>query len=505
MRETQDSAVERVASPDDGEHLRLVVEATPIAIVVVDERGAITLANTQAQLMFGYPAAELLGKSVDMLVPERFRKAHPDLRGGYLGAPVSRPMGEGRDLFGLRRDGSEVPIEIGLNPLRTPQGMFVLAAIIDLTERIRSEEQLRLVVEAAPNAMILTDAAGHITLVNTAVERLFGYERNELLGKSVDELVPERFRHGHPRLRHDYAVAPTTRAMGAGRDLFGLRKDGREVPIEIGLNPISTPLGQFVLASIIDITERKHAEELRLANAGILQHATELEALNAELESFSYSVSHDLRAPVRAVLGYTRAIQEDYDEVLDDEGRRLLGVVHSEASRMGDLIDDLLTFSRLGRQAMQSGPVNMTSLVRDVVTEQVRLAGARESIFEIADLPGVDGDRVLLRQVWANLISNAIKYSSKQPEPQVRIWATLEPARAIFHVRDNGVGFDMKYADKLFGVFQRLHRSDEFAGTGVGLAIVQRIVRRHSGSVWADARLGEGATFSFAVPIGGSA
>ena len=234
-------------------------------------------------------------------------------------------------------------------------------------------------------------------------------------------------------------------------------------------------------------------EQLRL-------HAAELEALNSDLESFSYSISHDLRSPVRAVLGYSRAIYEDYADQLDDEGRRLLAVVQSEASRMGDLIDDLLNFSRLGRQPIVDALVNMTSLAREVATEQARLAGVETAAFEIADLPAIHGDRVLLRQVWTNLLSNAIKYSGKNEHPQLSVWATEEPQRTIYHVRDDGVGFDMAYADKLFGVFQRLHRSDEFPGTGVGLAIVHRIVQRHGGTIWAAATLGAGATFSFALP-----
>jgi PAS domain S-box-containing protein len=458
------------------EHLRLVIEATPIAMVVATEGGSITLANKHAYVLFGFGTGELLGRPVDMLVPERFRTADPTLRSDYALALTDQPMGARHDLFGLRKDGSEVAIEIGLNPLQTPHGSFVLASIIDITERKHTEEHLRLLIEAAPNAIVVLDGAGLLVLVNSQAERLFGYQRAELLGHTIEILIPKR---------------------ADGRDPFGLHKDGTKIPIEIGLNPSSTPQGEFVLASIIDITEHKRAEELRLA------HIAELEAVNAELESFSYSVSHDLRAPVRAVLGYACAIEADYAPLLDDEGRRLLGVVQSEASRMGELIDDLLAFSRLGRQSMSSVMVNMTSLVRDVAAEEADLAGKQRAIVEISDLPGVTGDRVLLRQVWANLLSNAIKYSSKEPDQQLNVWATVEAGCVVYHVRDNGVGFDMQYAGKLFGVFQRLHRSDEFAGTGVGLAIVQRIVQRHGGSAWADARPNEGATFSFSLPICG--
>jgi light-regulated signal transduction histidine kinase (bacteriophytochrome) len=233
-------------------------------------------------------------------------------------------------------------------------------------------------------------------------------------------------------------------------------------------------------------------------------HALELEALNAELESFSYSVSHDLRAPVRAVLGYAAAIREDYGAKLDDEGRRLLSVVESEASRMGMLIDDLLAFSRLGRQQMVVADVPMTELARDVAAECAREVGRDPARIVIDELPIARGDRALLRQVWVNLISNAIKYSGKHPDPHVHVWGTRDAASVTYHVRDNGVGFDMAYADKLFGVFQRMHRNAEFPGTGVGLAIVMRIVQRHSGTVTAFAQLGEGATFSFTLPMEGT-
>ncbi len=246
----------------------------------------------------------------------------------------------------------------------------------------------------------------------------------------------------------------------------------------------------------IELTRTNAAEEL------LRLHAWELESLNAELESFSYSVSHDLRAPVRAVLGFVRAIEEECAADIGVEGRRLLGIVQHEASRMGDLIDDLLAFSKLGRQPMQSSTVNMNALVHEAVQEQVAAAGGQSPSVTIDDLPSAQGDRVLLRQVWVNLISNAFKYASKKSSPEVYVWATRENAMTTYHVRDNGVGFDMRYAQKLFGVFQRLHRADEFPGTGVGLAIVMRVIKRHGGAVRADARMGEGATFSFELPSG---
>src|ERR1041384_3683337 len=237
------------------------LEAAAGAILMIDRRGAIRTANQKAETLFGYGTGELTGKSVEELVPEHYRSGHGALRDVFLVHPEARPMGGGRELFGLRRDGSEVPIEIGLNPIQTDEGVFVLANIIDITERRRAEEQFRIVVEASPNAILMVNSEGLITLVNTQTERLFGYTRSELIGQRVEMLTPERYRREHPQLRSSFFRHPSTRPMGVGRDLYGRRKDGTEVPIEIGLNPINTSDGMYVLASIIDISERKKREE----------------------------------------------------------------------------------------------------------------------------------------------------------------------------------------------------------------------------------------------------
>ena len=229
---------------------------------------------------------------------------------------------------------------------------------------------------------------------------------------------------------------------------------------------------------------------------------SELATLTAEFESFSYCVSHDLRAPVRAVSGFARTLEEDYGSLLDDEGRRLLSVIQGEAGRLAAMIDDVLALNRLGRQPMVRAPLDMMQLVQGVALDAVRTAADPKPTIDVSELAPVPGDFDLLRVVWENLLENAIKFSRAQDEPHVRVWSVSEEFRVVYHVRDNGVGFDMQYASKLFGVFQKLHRGNDDAGTGIGLAQVQRILRRHGGSVWADARLGEGATFSFALPIG---
>jgi PAS domain S-box-containing protein len=279
--------------------------------------------------------------------------------------------------------------------------------------------------------------------------------------------------------------------------------DGREMWVSTTKMPLrnsaAETIGVFGISH--DITDRKRAEHaIRQLNADLEKQAGQLQSANKELEAFSYSVSHDLRAPLRAIDGYTRILVEDYASLLDNEGKRICGVISREARRMGQLIDDLLAFSRLGRKEMYSSKIDMRALVVVVLNEMIREEDRERMDIHIARLPVVRGDSSLIRQVWVNLISNALKFTSKKERPVIEIASKASRDEITFYVRDNGAGFEMEYADKLFGVFQRLHSESEFSGTGVGLAIVQRIIRRHGGRVWAEGKVDQGATFYFALP-----
>jgi PAS domain S-box-containing protein len=279
------------------EHFRLAVEASPSGMLMVDRHGIIVLVNRQLEQQFGYHRNQLIGQSIEVLVPPRFRTAHLSDRERYMKLASARPMGKGRELYGLRKDGSEFPIEIGLNPVQTDQGTVVLASVVDITERKRAEEEFRVAVEASPNGMLMVDAAGVILMVNEQVEKEFGYSRSELIGKPVEMLLPHGVRDKHKMHRIDYFVRPEPRRMGEGRELFGLRKDGAEIPVEIGLNPIRTESGLRVLASVVDITERKRAEEqfrvaVESAPHGMLMvdESGTIILLNAQIErQFGYS------------------------------------------------------------------------------------------------------------------------------------------------------------------------------------------------------------------------
>lgn len=381
---------------------------------------------------------------------------------------------------------------------------------IDRAEAERSEAEKRRLTTAAmfeslfnsvPDAVVVVDNAGVIARVNRAAETTFGYTREELIGAPIEMLIPERFRPGHYALRSGYADKPRVRSMGAGLNLFAVRKDGREFPVDIMLGPLNTELGPLVLAVVHDVSEmRRSQKEIEALNAALGRQVGELENVNKELESFSYSVSHDLRAPLRAVDGFSRILAEDYEAKLDDEGRRFLRVIQDNTRRMGQLIDDLLAFSRLGRQEIATAPIDMRELAQSVIDELTQGVDMTRLTFAVGDLPPARGDRAMVRQVFVNLIANAIKFSSTRPQARVEVGAEARPGETVYFVRDNGVGFDMAYAHKLFGVFQRLHRQQDFEGTGVGLAIVQRVVHRHGGRTWAEAKQGEGAVFYFALP-----
>ena len=270
--------------------------------------------------------------------------------------------------------------------------------------------------------------------------------------------------------------------------------------------PVRDPKGHVLqwFATATDIDAQKQAEnDARQLNAMLERRVEErteqLVEANKELEAFSYSVSHDLRAPLRAVDGFSRILQEDYDDKLDDEGRRVLNVIRNSSQEMGRLIDDLLAFSRLGRTEMALAEVDMNALVRSVLDEMRRERGTLPEV-DLRPLPRARGNAALLRQVWVNLLSNAVKFSAKAERPHIEVGSYAEDSAQVYYVRDNGAGFDMTYYDKLFGVFQRLHRSDEYPGTGVGLAIVQRVVSKHGGKVWAQGAVGQGATFFFTLP-----
>jgi PAS domain S-box-containing protein len=734
--------------------LRQLIESAPNGVVMVDQSGKIVLVNAQIEKSFGYSREELLGQPIELLVPERYRQHHSSYRVAFTANPTTRPMGAGRDLFGRRKDGNEFPVEIGLSPLETDQGQMIVGTIVDITERKRAEESLRRsqerlagIIDSAMDAIVSVDENQHIVLFNSAAEKMFLYPSEEALGQPLDRFIPERFRAAHKEhVRNFGSTHVTKRTMGALGSLFGLRANGQEFPIEASISQVDSAEGKIFTVILRDVTQRQEAEQalkeqgqvldlapvfisdpvddrlliwntgsqklygwteqealgkrafdllqtqfpqplerlqaelfsrghwegelihtrrdgeqivvashwvlhrddqgkpkailkvnnditnlrraevklMRLATAveqsgdsivitdteGNIQYVNpafeqttgyssdevmgmnprflkggkasreyyqnlwqtigsgsqwtghftnrkkdgtlfeeeatispvrdsagnvfsyvavkrdvtermraeqqirqlneeleqrvadrtaQLQAANNELEAFSYSVSHDLRAPLRHINGFSQALLEDYDDALDETGKSYLQEVRGASQEMAQLIDDVLQLARITRSEMREEPVDLSELADSIIKDLKKQEPNRNVTIDIKEGLTARGDRRLLKIMLSNLIGNAWKFTARQADATISFGRIQKDDDLVYFVRDNGAGFNMTYVDKLFGAFQRLHTADEFEGTGIGLATVQRIVRRHRGNVWAEGIVDGGATFYFTL------
>jgi PAS domain S-box-containing protein len=470
-----------------------LLDVTGDSIMVLDMDGNITYWNRGAELRYGLTRAEAIGLNAYTLLKAQFSQPPSEiladlLRDGRWEGQISHTKrGGGRirvaSRWVLQRDERGRPISI-------------LKVSNDITARERADAKFRGLLESAPDAMVIVDSTGRIVLVNSETEALFGYTRQELLRLDMEHLFPARFGATDPSHRQGFCAALRERCTVAGDELYGLRKDGSEFPVEIRLSPLETEEGALLITAIRDATDRMKAE------AVIRERTAQLEALNKELEAFSYSVSHDLRAPLRAIDGFSRILVEEYSEQLVGDARDYLRLVRRNAQQMGRLVDDLLAHARMGRRPVRKQSLDPMSLVQQCADELVREQTGRRIEVSIGDLKRCEADATLLKQVWTNLLSNAIKYTRGRDVATIEVGCSADnhsAAETTYFVRDNGVGFDMRYADKLFGMFQRLHRAEDYEGTGVGLAIVRRIIHRHGGRVWAEARPEQGATFYFTL------
>lgn len=595
------------------QRFRALLETAPDAMVIIDQTGQIRLVNAQTERIFGCRREELIGQPVEVLIPERLRGQHIGHRSGYFHAPKVREMGAGLELSGRRSDGSEFPIEISLSPLETEQGTWVTAAIRDITqakrerdaavrlaaivessndsilgkdtqgritawnkaaeasygysaeeiigrdvrilfppekqheeeqllarvrqgeqvqhfetqrlakdgrridmsltispirdaqghvvgastigrdigERKRAEQRFRALLETAPDAMVIIDRDGRIALVNAQTERLFGYPREQLIGQPVEMLMPAPLRERHAGHRQGYFHDPRVRPMGVGLELMGRRSDGSEFAIEISLSPMESGGGEYATAAVRDISERK-AVENRLA-----QYAEELSRSNQELRQFAYVASHDLRAPLRGVVGFAQLLKKRYSGQLDGEADEYLNYLVDSSMHMQALIDGLLAFSKVGQDSGFTR-VDCERLLKQVETQLRAAIEERGALITHDALPVVRGSELELNQLLQNLIGNGLKFQPGS-QPKVHLSAQHTAEGWCFAVRDQGIGIAPEHRERIFEIFQRLHSSEDYEGTGIGLALCQKIVRHHGGRIWVESEPGQGSSFFFTL------
>ncbi len=471
-------------------------EVIPAALLVVDHDGRIVLANADLQKLFGYEAGELVGESLEILVPEAMSDGHSELREGYHADPHRHTMGSGRDLFGVSKSGQLIPVEIGLSSVQGGTGTYSLASVVDISPRIAAQQRIHNALDAAASGMILVDGLGTIVLANKAAHRIFGAEAGGLLGVGIEELIPGRFRRRHEAYRSNYAAAePTDRSMDTRQHMFGRRIDGVEFPVDVGLTPINEDGERTIMATIMDISERvRSQEEIRHKNE-------ELTRLNGELTQFTYSASHDLKAPLTTLDGLLGCLAEDaaagaMDEVLLNADRAQV-----LARRLAGLIESTLGLAQSESLASDAERIDLAEMVDEV---RQTLDGALSAYdVELHNEIPIGCELVVqsirLRQILENLISNAAKYSDCSKNGSfVRISIERDLDCHKITVADNGVGIpEQSHAD----VFKRFRRfgDQSIDGAGVGLALVKQHVVRMKGEITFESTP-EGTAFVIALP-----
>jgi len=490
--------------------LNAILQTSHHAMLIVNGDGRILRVNSQAERMFGYAPSSMMGMVVEDLVPEKMQPQHLRDRTA-LTADALRQMARGRNVFARRGDGSEFLAEIMLGPVSLGGAPHVVVTVADITERRkaeialrRSEERLRLLYENIKDyAIVMLDPQGRVVTWNRGAQEIHNYAEEEIVGQSIECFhTPEDIAAGKPA-----ELLRRARDEGGCADHgWRLRKDGARYYADMILRAMRDESGALVGYAKItrDITERLQAEtEVRRLNASLEQRVAErtaeLQTTNRELEAFSYSISHDLRAPLRAIDGFSQILEHDYAAQFDEAGQDYIARIRRSAQRMGELIDDLLNLSRIGRIELMRVDVDLSAQANAVADMLRATSPERDAEFVIADGMKARGDARLLRIALENLFGNAWKFTARRSPARIAFGQKEIDGEIAYYIRDNGAGFDMAYVGKLFGAFQRLHDAREFPGSGIGLAIVQRIIARHGGRIWAEAEPEKGAVFTFTL------
>ena len=480
---------------------RDLLESTPDAIVMVNVTGRVVLINSQAENVFGYRRAEMMGQPVEMLLPQRFHAAHHGHRGQFFAHPRTRTMGAGLELYGLRKNGEEFPVEISLSTLSTEEGPMVMSAVRDLTDRKKAEQKFRSLLESAPDAMVIIGHDGKIELVNSQTEKLFGYQREELLGQLVEILVPERFHAKHPGHRTSFFAQPRARSMGVGLELNARRRDGTEFPVEISLSPLDTSEGLFVSSAIRDVTDRKHFEN------ALRQKNVELANANQAKDNFLANMSHELRTPLNAIIGFAGTLLMRLPGPLTSDQEKQVKTLQASARHLLALINDLLDVARIeaGKIELHFELVDCRSVIQEVVAALSPEAIRKELEFQ-AILPAIDlvvrTDRRALSQIVLNLANNALKFTDRGSVCIEVSRCSMNRRKSVeMSIRDTGKGIRPEDQPRLFEPFTQvdISKTKIREGTGLGLHLSRKLAELLGGQITFQSEYGKGSTFTLAL------
>lgn len=476
------------------EKFRLAFEVSPIPMLLVNGAGEIALANDPLCALFEYESDELIGTRVEALVPETIRAHHPELRSAYGKTPVKRSMGTGRDLYGVTKSGQPIPLELGLEPVMNGEDVWALVVAIDIRQRKRQEERMKKALDASASAMVMINDAGRIVFLNKAALTLFDYSEKDLLGHSLDILIPEEFKRAHNVYLKSYMSDTKTRAMGQGQMLYARRRDGHSIPVEIALTPVEVNDETLVMSTIIDLTERLTAK------ASLEQKNEELVTLNAELSQFAYSASHDLKAPLLSISGLLDLCIEDIEDGEVEGVLNNLQDAQSISARSAQKVEAVLQIARAGRERLPKEPVHIKPMMETVWLDVSGRSKAAELKLDLQHQDPVMLERATFAVIIENLLSNAYRYRDETKASSYVMVKTEDVGGNLrITISDNGIGIPEKNQPRVFDMFKRLDNRSE---SGLGLALVKKQVDRLCGTVTLSSAEGEGTDFFLTIPRG---
>ncbi len=496
----------RYRNVDDQSRLKAIIETAVDGIITIDTEGRMESANPAAARIFGYEPEEMIGRNVHMLMPEPDHGLHDGYIKRYMQTGEGQIIGKGREVLGKKKDGSLFPFFLSIAEVKLQDKIIFTGIVHDISDLKKTEEALReseskinSIIQTAVDGIITIDRRGVMEMVNPAAARLFEYEEHELIGRKINMLMPEPDQSLHDNYMHHYHETGERRIIGIGREVSGLKKSGTIFPLYLSISEVQLTDRKVYTGFIHDITQQKLSEER------LRRYAAELERSNRELQDFAYVSSHDLQEPLRKIQAFGDRLKTKEYEKLSDQGKDYVDRMLNAASRMQNLINDLLDFSRVTSKSKAFVQVSLDSVLTDVLSDleiTIEKTGAQ---IQRAPLPHIEADPTQLRQLFQNLVSNAIKFRKENEQPQINIFArelqgkarmTSTPGDEMveIHVQDNGIGFDEKYLDRIFNIFQRLE-GQKYEGSGIGLAICRKIAVRHGGDITAHSQAGIGTTF----------